>query len=276
MSEQIKTTIESHAVEFQRLLPPSISPDRFVRTAQTALLRNPDLGFCSAKSVMEALLRCAGDGLMPDGREAVLNVFKSKQKDGTFVMTAQYMIMFGGMQKKARESGEIASITTNVVRANDQFEIVQGDREEYVHKPALKERGDIVGAYSIVRMKNGEVSREWMSREDIDKVRGCAKTDYVWGVWYEEMARKTVFRRHCKWLPVGTDFQRLVDVDNEHYDMGRKKISSVSEIMAAIPSLKPASAIESPKKIGDISVEELKAKSEAVKDGALPEQDKDF
>lgn len=270
MIQEIKTTIEAHEIEFKKLLPPSISAERFIRTAQTALLRNPDLGTCSAKSVMEALLRCAGDGLMPDGREAVLNVFKGKQG-----ATAQYMPMFAGLQKKARESGEIASITTNVVKANDEFEIVQGDREEYVHKPALSNRGDIIGAYSIVRMKNGEISREWMSREDIDKVRSCAKTDYVWGAWYEEMARKTVFRRHCKWLPVGTDFQRLIDVDNEHYDMGKKKISSVSEIMAAIPALKPAAAIEAPKKIADISVEDLKAKAETAK-VELPAEDKDF
>jgi recombination protein RecT len=269
MSNELKVTIEQHAVEFQKLLPPSITPDRFIRTAQTALLRNPDLAQCSPKSIMESLLRCAGDGLMPDGREAVLNVFKGKAG-----ATAQYMPMFSGLQKKARESGEIMSITTNVVMANDYFEIVQGDREEYIHKPALSNRGEIIGAYSIVRLKSGEISREWMNKEEIDKVRSCAKTSYVWDNWQSEMARKTVFRRHCKWLPLGTDFQRIIDVDNEHYDMGKKKATSVQEIMASIPALKPASALEAPKVIADISIEELKSKAESVKVDLTP--DKDF
>lgn len=79
-------------------LPGDVTSDRFVRVAVTALLANPDIAQCEPDSIFSSLIKCAQDGLLPDGREAALAPFNDK-KTGT--KKATYMPMVGGFRKIA-------------------------------------------------------------------------------------------------------------------------------------------------------------------------------
>lgn len=199
---------------FEAALPAHIPAARFSRVVMTAVQRNPDLLKADRRSLWNAAMQAAQDGLLPDGREGAFVVFKS---------VVQWMPMFAGIRKKVRNSGEIRDWNCQVVYAKDTFEWALGDDPFITHKPWTGEgdAGPIIAAYSIAVFKTGERSREVMTRAQIDKVRAVsrAKDSGPWVSWYSEMARKTVGRRHAKFLPMSTDMDDLIRRDDALYDL---------------------------------------------------------
>lgn len=210
--EAMRGTLTKMSVEFKAALPPQIPVDKFIRTTLTAVQMNPELLDADRRSLLGAAMKAAQDGLLLDGREAAPVIFRTK--DGPKV---QYMPMVGGILKKMRNSGELASISANVVYEKDQFEYVLGDFEEIRHKPFLGDRGKAIAVYAIARTKDGAIYREVMSVHDVEKVRASsrAKDSGPWVQWWDEMARKTVIRRIAKRLPSSADVDQVIQSDNE-------------------------------------------------------------
>ena len=204
---------DSMRQKFATDLPKHIDPERFARVAATAIVNSAangqDLAECERNSLFAAMSKCAQLGLLPDGREAALVKYGNK---------CQLLPMVEGLMKLVRNSGEVNNWSIQVVHERDQFDYELGDNERMVHKPALKDRGEILGAYSIVTLKGGEKSREWMDREQIEAIRKRTRgggTNGPWSTDYSEMCRKTVARRHYKRLPKSTDLDGLMLEDDE-------------------------------------------------------------
>lgn len=192
-----------------------LSVERFTRVATTALQLNPDVIVKGSKaSVLTSLIRCAQDGLLPDGKEAALVLFGAN---------ATYMPMVGGLRKIA--SGYGFSITANVVHKNDAFEYELGLEPTLSHKPPALDvdRGDPIGAYAVAVGPDGRKYVEVMSRGEIEQVRNVsrAKGSGPWTQWPGEMYRKTVARRLFKSLPLGADDRtvRVLAADDEGFDL---------------------------------------------------------
>ena len=198
--------------EFSKALPPQITPEKFERVCATAIAMNPRLLETDRRSLYGAMTKCAQDGLLPDGREAALVVYGKE---------TAYLPMVAGIMKKVRNSGEIGNWSVHVVREHDDFDYELGDEERIVHKPARKDRGEVIGAYSIVALKNGEKSREYMDVAEIESVRtrSRAKDSGPWKTDYAEMCKKTVIRRHSKRLPMSTDLDQVIRRDDEYVDL---------------------------------------------------------
>lgn len=225
---ELRTAIERQKAEFKAALPAHVPAEKFVRTVLTAVSLNPELINVDRKSLMGACMRAASDGLILDGREAALVTYKTKQRDGSFKPTATYIPMVAGLMKKARNSGEIASLSAQVVYERDTFTYTLGDDETIKHQPALSgDRGKPIAVYAIARLKDGSIQREVMSIAEVERIRqgSRAKDSGPWASHWSEMARKTAIRRLCKYLPSSTDRQDgadLVDVaerDDELYDI---------------------------------------------------------
>jgi recombination protein RecT len=225
----IRDEITNLAPQFKAALPPHIPVERFTRIVLTAVASDPDLARADRRSLLEASLRCAQDGLLPDKREAAFVVFNSNvAKNGeqaTWVKKVVYIPMVAGLLKKIRNSGELASIAAHIVFENDQFDYQLGDGEQINHKPLLKgPRGAPILAYAIARTKDGGTYREVMPREEIEAVRNFSKAKDS-GPWsspfYLEMWKKTVLRRLAKRLPMSTDLERdyFRDEDEEPADV---------------------------------------------------------
>lgn len=196
-------------------LPSHISHDRFKRIAANAIASTPDLRKCMDSNpgkVLTALLQCAQDGLLPNGREAALVAYGGD---------LTYIPMISGVLKRMRQSGEVKSVRARIVHENDEFEIIYGDDERFDHKPAMSERGEPVGAYAIIELADGEVYREWMDKAEIEKVKQAAKAKKgPWSGSFElEMWRKTVLKRAAKYCPMSADLQEMMDRDNALYDL---------------------------------------------------------
>ena len=212
----IKQTLPILHAKGELGLPPGVSIDRFVNAAAVAALKTQDLGECSPESVVGALRACAVDGLVPDGRDAALVVFRTKHGK-----QVQYMPMIGGLLRLARNSGELASVSAHVVYEADDFEYVLGDEERITHRPARGERGAPVYAYAVGKTKDRAIYREVMTVEEIEKVRSVSRAGSAgpWVDWWERMAEKTVLRRLLKRMPMASDaLSRVLDSDDKGYD----------------------------------------------------------
>lgn len=238
-SNQVLTAAEQHVAlgkelevlkpELAKVLPAHVSAEKFMRVVSTALAQSPDLRNSDRRALLTACVRCATDGLVPDGREAALVIFSGK---------AQYMPMVAGILKKVRNSGELLSIVANVVYDKDEFRyFVDDDGEHVLHQPNITDpdRGKLLCVYSIAKTKDGGVYVEVMSRSQIEQVRNVSKSkdSGPWKSWYDEMARKTVIRRLSKRLPMSTDLETVIHRDDELYDLNQQRLNAKSGTAAA-------------------------------------------
>ena len=220
--EVIRQSLTQMAPEFKAALPAHVSEEKFRRVAMTAIQNNPDLIDADRRSLFGAIVRLAQDGLLPDGREAALAIFNTKNKNGGWDKKVQAMPMIAGIMKKVRQSGEVASVDCHVVYERDEFVYRPGIDTVPVFKPDwFGDRGKPIGAYAIATLKSGDtVPPEIMSVADIERVRAVSrsKDKGPWADWWTEMARKTVMRRFSKRLPMSTDLDDMFDRDETMTD----------------------------------------------------------
>lgn len=205
--------------KFAEALPAHIPAERFARAAMSAcsdqMIANAAQSPEGRKSIYDACLKAATDGLLLDKREAALVTFRTKIGND-WIDAVQYMPMVAGVMKKARNSGEIAHIVAQCVYSNDYFEIdFVTEGPPIVHKPALVNRGEMVAVYAVAKLRDGSWTQpEWMTKEQVDEIRERSKTGATsakngpkgpWVTDYNEMARKTVIRRAAKYWPSSTD-----------------------------------------------------------------------
>ena len=200
-------------------LPEHVAFDRFRRIVLTAVQSDQDLLRADPRLLLTACLRAAQDGLMPDKREGVILMFKGKPA---------WMPMVAGLMKLARNSGEIASLTSHVVFAGEPFRVHLGDEDRIVHErilDAVDAGKPPIAAYAVALLKDGTRVHEAMTWKQIMKVKGASASGDKgpWGAWPDEMARKTVLRRLLKRLPLSTDrdgdrrfVQAVERVDEDH------------------------------------------------------------
>ena len=142
----------------------------FLKSAMIAIADSKDLSEClttdaGKRSLFSALRYAATTGLSlnPQEGKAALIPYGGK---------IQYQVMKNGMIDLALESGKVEFITADYVKENDKFSIkksVHGD--EYTFEPALKDRGNVLGYFSALKMKSGSTHVKWFTAEEIQKHR---------------------------------------------------------------------------------------------------------
>jgi recombination protein RecT len=214
----LKGQLEERQNEFAFVLPDHIPPQRFTRVCLTAVQMNPKLLAADRASFFNAALKAAQDGLLPDGREGAIVDYKDNK---TGKILAQWMPMYQGLLKKVRNSGEFKWMTAQIVYEGDLFKHwIDTEGEHFEHEPAgISERP--VKAYSAVTTKSGGAFVEVMTMAQVAKVRAASrvKSEYgPWAKWFDEMAKKTAFRRLAKRLPISSDLDDLIRRDDALYD----------------------------------------------------------
>lgn len=213
--EQLRGQLAAMSREFESALPSHIKPEKFQRVVMTVVQQQPDLLDADRRSLLASCTKCAADGLIPDGREAALVIFRTK--DGPKV---QYMPMLAGVLKRMRNSGEIAAINVQVVHEGDDFTWAPDDFDRPVKHQVPKfgtDRGKVVGAYAVAKLRDGSLMAEVMDKQAIERVRSAsrAKDSGPWVQWWDQMARKTVLRRLAKYLPMDAETANAILSDNE-------------------------------------------------------------
>lgn len=183
----------------------AIKPEHFLRVAITAMNKNPKLLECTKESVFRCMLDSAAFGVELNGRDAHLIPYGRE---------ATLIIDYKGYVRLVMNTGLVSNIHADVVCENDDFEYNLGEVKRHVID-FKKPRGSVYAVYCIVTMKDGTKKAEVMSNDDVEAIRKRSRSGSS-GPWITdraEMAKKTVFRRLQKWLPLSPEIQEKLDKD---------------------------------------------------------------
>lgn len=199
------------------VIPETLRPDRMIQLAVTLIKSNKWLMQCRPITLYACVVECAQLGLELDNilGHAYLVPFKD---------VCTLIIGYRGFCHLAYQSGQVASISAEVVRPRDKFTVQFGSDRKIVHLPvAIKDQRDRdpdawVGAYAVAKQVNGAVQFEWMERDKIEASRARSQSwrafmkdpekQTPWDSDAEEMWRKTPVRRLAKLLPRSTTDKR--------------------------------------------------------------------
>ena len=198
-------------------LPRGMTADRMVRVVLTAMNKNPKILDCTKESIWESVLNCAALGLFPDalGR-AYLVPYKGR---------CQLIIGYKGLIDLAYRSERISSINLVIVREGDEFDRQPMESPPIKHRIIEAADGSFRKAthfYSVVYLKGcATPSIEVMTLREVNEIRARSQSSGAgpWVTDYEEMAKKTVFRRHAKVLPMSAELVQAMGQEDEQIDL---------------------------------------------------------
>lgn len=220
--DSFKNELKLMEPNFRPLLPANIRPEKFEALVIAAVSGNQKLLECSRDSLWRACVQGAELGLSLNptmGEADILPVWNTRLRCNE----AQFRPRYKGLMKLALQSGEVTSIRSVLVYENDVFEVIEGLRRDIIHKPALKNRGEMTHVYCVWTLRGvSEPQFEVMDREQVYKIRSRSssknKDGNVVGPWVSdeaEMWRKTVVKRATKYMPISCEaFVKAVAVDN--------------------------------------------------------------
>ncbi len=232
---------EQFKIAVQKALPSHLKPDRFIRVALTAMTRTPKLAQCEPASFFSALLTLSQLGIEPDGRRAHLIPFDNRKRG---VTECQLIIDYKGLAELVMRSGVVSNIHADVVREGDVFDYNAGEVKSHVphflrrdgDKPSIP--GKVMAAYARVKFKDGSEKSEVMSIDDVEGIRARARagTSGPWVTDFNEMAKKTAFRRLSKWLPLSAEIRDAFEKDEPETESipATVSIAPVFEIPAEV------------------------------------------
>ena len=229
--------------QFAAALPQHLSADRFCRIALTALTRTPKLADCTQESLMRCLLDLSAYGIEPDGRRAHLIPYGNQ---------CTLILDWKGLAELAMRSGIIAKLHADVVCENDVFVYDLG--EVVKHEIDWKQpRGAMYAAYAMAVTKDGPVFVAVLTKDEIDGIRKRSRSgnNGPWVTDYNEMAKKTAFRRLAKWLPLSAEFRDAVEKDD---DLPTEKDVTPRVVARAVP-LNPFEAPQALEAAQDAAIE---------------------
>lgn len=227
--------------EIQRALPKHLTAERMTRVFLTTI-SDPKFAKCTPESLLAAMLKCSQIGLEPDGRLLALVPFGDK---------VTIIPMYQGFADLCWRSGIVEDIKANLVYENDEFDYEEGTQGFLRHKPLLKgDRGKIYATYSLVKV-NGKSNYYVMRIDDVLRIRDMSASyrmakqygkETIWeGPNEGEMIKKTVFRRHCKLLPLTAEIRERMDHDEDAkvIDGGGDPIRNAKPILAEVADVAP-------------------------------------
>lgn len=223
-------------------LPKHLTADRYLRICLTACNIAPKLKVCTTTSLWDCVLWLAQIGLEPDGRKAHLIPFENKRANR---FECKVIVDYKGLVELARRSKEIGGIHADVVREGDEFDFRHGTDGFLRHRPKPNNlKAKITYGYTCVDLKGfAKPSFEVMDIDSILAIRDRSeaykafKAGFIkstpWITDEGEMMKKTVFRRHSKWLPVSNEYLEAVAKDFDTPDFSPDAADPTEQIHPA-------------------------------------------
>lgn len=272
----ITNTLKSERMEteLRAALPKNMSIEKFVKTAQTAILTHAQrekLADADRQSLYNACTKAAADGLVLDGREAALVVFGDQ---------VQYMPMVQGLCKLARNTGEVADIGGYIVYENDKenFSFKPGQDKMPNHDPDwFSDRGAPVGVWAYVKLNSGDVIVKILTKEKIMRIASRSKVQVNYdpapgkGKDWDEFWLKAAIRNVLKYAPKTTELESAMsqvpdEEEQEFVDAvtgevttvkkgGRRTTKAAAQVKAAVAESSTAAEKPSDDKTIEVTAE---------------------
>jgi len=200
---------------------------REINFAVQIIKGNNALQKCDAESVLKAVFNISQTGLTLN---PVLKYAYLIPRKGKCCLDPGYQ----GLIKLATDTDNINSINVQLVYEGDECEIDLASNEKIKkhipYQATGKDQGNILYGYSVATLQDGEKHVEIMSYKQILEIRDYSESykyekdkAYKNSPWFKnepEMCRKTIIRRHFKYLPKSDNRQleKAIELDNEDYD----------------------------------------------------------
>lgn len=180
--------------QFARALPDHIPAERFIRLALTAVKQNPGLARCTQDSFLGALMTCAQLGLEPNTPlgEAYLIPYGNE---------CTFQPGYQGLVKLAWQSGVVTNVFAEVIRERDVWSVRYGLNPDLTHEPARGDRGEPIGYYAVVKLRDADPQFVHMTADEIaehEKKYVKRKSKAIDSDW---MQKKTPLKQVLKLIP---------------------------------------------------------------------------
>lgn len=216
----MRDAIKKSEGQFAMALPSHVKPDRFVRSALTAINVVPKLAECTQTSVLAGLMQAAQLGLEVADVRGQAYLIPRKVKG---VYQATFQLGFRGMIDLAARAG--ITVDVDVIHEHDAYDYQRGTDPKLYHKPTFGDRGAPVAYYAVANFADGRrASFVIMGRGEVEKHRDkfASSRDYntkeITGPWvdhFDAMAVKTVVRKLLNYLPTSAELrQTIIDVES--------------------------------------------------------------
>jgi recombination protein RecT len=240
---KIETPAQAIASAKERFL--SVMPkERFIREANFALqiIQNNPGGFKNITDLMS--IRTAVENIAFTGLtlNPVMKLAYLIPRKGKVVLDPSYM----GLTKILTDSGSVKKMSAVVVFEDEDFyynpatRMVEKHVPYYAKSEAEHLTRKVVGAYSCATLADGTLDYEFIPAWELDKIRSKsdgANSQYSpWQEknWADEMRKKSVIKRHYKYLPKSEQVSELVEIDNEQFDMIGKQESGFDNLNKSV------------------------------------------
>jgi len=223
-AQRVKTIKDIFATNTYKEAMHKLCPDLFKSQQCQQIYINlvngrDDLAACSGMSLVGVLLKGVQLGLSFDTILGHAYPVPFKTKNGTI---AQLIVGYRGLQKLARNSGEIKYFDGQVVYEGDEFSYSFGTDAHIHHVPstsrdAVGSEANILGAWYMAKLTNGEIVFDFMPIRDILAIRersiAYRAKSGPWITDFAAMCLKTVARRLAKKLPLSVVAENAVALD---------------------------------------------------------------
>ena len=184
--------------------------------------KNPSLAKCDLPSIIGCGMEAASLGLSFGntlGQAYAVPYYDGKSKS----WKAQFQAGYKGYIAKMVDNVTTFMVTASEICENDMYDYDVG--ECWIkHKPALSDRGPVVGAWAKAVHSNGVQSVVVIGMDKIEQARDCSssytnakKGGYAdktpWGKHFEAMAMKTAVHRLSKLVPMSANLEALMHSD---------------------------------------------------------------
>ncbi len=251
---EMRTYIDGWQPSFDRMLPKglALTADRFAALAIKCIEGDPTkkLRTCTPTSLVMGFLHSAELGLEPGGPRAKAYLIPYWSRDALGkdkgANEAQFQIGVWGFKELAYRSGLVTKLHADVIYTKDKFRVLSGSGGRIIeHEPEWQlpsaERGDLVGAYSIANLSNGEQLVELVNASDLAKARAMNRgKSPAWDAWPDEMRKKVAHKRNAKSWPEGTAGMQLGEAIALDDTPGHRTLAVGREMAGQLPEA-PAS-----------------------------------
>lgn len=186
----------------------------------------------SVPSIVEALTKCCQWELIPDNIQACLIPYKEE---------LTFQPMYQGLLEVAYRTGIFKSIVGNVVYEGDFFEYNLGGDCYVKHQlDLIGNRTKPIAVYADVKLANGGRIVKVMTIKEVKKIQNSAKTQKVWGQYWDQMAIKTAIKQVFKLCPKSEALSEIVAYDNSlEQDFDRLPDSTKSKNLNSLLGYEP-------------------------------------
>lgn len=205
--ETIEDLLKRQQVGFARVLPGSMSPERFARLVLTECRKNPGLLRCSPVSLLGAAMTAAQLGLEPGPLQHCYLVPRKGE--------VTFQLGYRGMIELALRGGGMRSIDAHVVGANDEFEYAYGTDAYLHHVPNLDDPGPDRCVYAVAQLRDGGTPFVVLSIAEVERRRNrsSAPDSPAWTNDRPAMMRKTAIRALEPYLPKSAELALALNLD---------------------------------------------------------------